>query len=87
MGSGLDPVQAASWGRSMKELLRTVDPVLLSWLTALLADAGIEAVVLDTYTSILEGSIGAIPRRLMVVEDDYAAARRILVEAGHLSRT
>ena len=68
----------------MKELLRTVDPVLFSWLTALLADAGIEAVVLDTYTSILEGSIGAIPRRLMVVEEDYTAARRILVEAGHL---
>ncbi|GEO38718.1 hypothetical protein GGE65_002640 [Skermanella aerolata] len=70
----------------MKELLRTVDPVLLSWLTALLADAGIEAVVLDTYTSILEGSIGAIPRRLMVVEEDYDAARRILVEAGHFPR-
>ena len=48
--------------------------------------AGIEAVVLDTYTSILEGSIGAIPRRLMVVEEDYDAARRILVEAGHLPR-
>ena len=40
--------------------------------------------MLDTYTSILEGSIGAIPRRLMVVEEDYTAARRILVEAGHL---
>ena len=50
--------------------------MLLSWLPALLADAGIEAVVLDSYTSILEGSIGAIPRRLMVVEDDYADAAR-----------
>jgi hypothetical protein len=37
----------------MKELLRTTDPVLLSWLIALLADAGIEAIVLDTHTSII----------------------------------
>ena len=50
----------------MKELLRTNDAVRLSWLQALLAAAGIEAVVLDTHTSIIEGSIGAIPRRLMV---------------------
>jgi hypothetical protein len=68
----------------MKELLRTVDPVLLSWLTALLADAGIEAVVLDTYTSILEGSIGAIPRRLMVATEDEWRARQVLREAGEL---
>lgn len=66
----------------MKELLRTTDPVRLSWLTALLADAGIAAVVLDQHTSILEGSIGAIPRRLMVDDDDHAQARRVLREAG-----
>ncbi|WP_395454525.1 DUF2007 domain-containing protein [Azospirillum melinis] len=66
----------------MTELLRTTDPVRLSWLVALLADAGIEAVVLDSYTSILEGSIGAIPRRLMVDTDDAAQAVRILREAG-----
>lgn len=66
----------------MRELLRTTDPVLLSWLTALLAEAGIEAVVFDTHTSILEGSIGAIPRRLMVADDDRVAARRLLDAAG-----
>ncbi|HET8728225.1 MAG TPA: DUF2007 domain-containing protein [Alphaproteobacteria bacterium] len=66
----------------MKELLRTTDPVRLSWLTALLADAGIEALVLDTHTSILEGSIGAIPRRLMVDEGQWLRARRLLEEAG-----
>ncbi|BAI73910.1 hypothetical protein AZL_a03790 (plasmid) [Azospirillum sp. B510] len=66
----------------MTELLRTTDPVRLSWLIALLADAGIEAVVLDTHTSILEGSIGAIPRRLMVDADDATRAARILREAG-----
>lgn len=66
----------------MKELLRTTDAIRLSWLLALLSDAGIEAVVLDTHTSVLEGSIGAIPRRLMVPADDHAAACRILREAG-----
>lgn len=66
----------------MKELLRTTDPVRLSWLLALLADARIGAVVLDTHTSILEGSIGAIPRRLMVTADDHARACRLLRDAG-----
>lgn len=66
----------------MKELLRTTDPVRLSWLLALLNDAGIEGIVLDTHTSILEGSIGAIPRRLMVAEEDHAAACRLLRDAG-----
>ena len=66
----------------MREILRTTDIVRLSWLTALLADAGIEAVVLDHHTSVLEGSIGAIPRRLMVATDDAAQALRVLREAG-----
>ena len=67
----------------MKELLRTNDPVLLSWLDVLLRDAGIESVVFDTHTSILEGSAGAIQRRLMVLDDDFEAARDLLIEAGH----
>ena len=50
----------------MKVLLRTNDVVKLSWLQALLADSGIETMVLDMHTSILEGSAGAIPRRLAV---------------------
>ncbi len=66
----------------MKELLRTNDMVKLSWFTALLADSGIEALVLDTHASILEGSAGAIPRRLMVENDDHARARRVLEQAG-----
>ncbi|MFY7958655.1 MAG: DUF2007 domain-containing protein, partial [Elsteraceae bacterium] len=48
----------------MRELLRCNDPVRLSWLRALLADAGIESVVFDQHVSVVEGSIGAIPRRL-----------------------
>jgi len=68
----------------MQELLRTNDFVRLSWLEAVLADAGIEAVVLDAHTSVMEGSIGAIPRRLMVLERDEARARRILQEVGEI---
>ena len=66
----------------MKELLRTTDPTRLSWLTALLADAGIEAIVLDTHTSILEGSINAIQRRLVVIDEDFEEARRVLIDSG-----
>lgn len=65
----------------MKELLRTNDVVKLSWLVALLADQGIEAIVLDSNVSVMDGSIGAVPRRLMVLEGDLAQARRILAEA------
>ena len=69
----------------MEELLRTNDVVRLSWLVALLGDSRIEAIVLDTHTSILEGSIGALPRRLMVHTADAERARRLLVEAGELA--
>ncbi len=66
----------------MRELLRCNDPVRLSWLRALLADAGIESVVFDLHVSIVEGSIGAIPRRLMVLREDWDAASRVLDQAG-----
>lgn len=65
----------------MKELFRTNDAVRLSWASALLASVGIEAIVLDTYTSIIEGSIGAIPRRLMVDAADHAEALRVIAAA------
>jgi len=67
---------------SMKELLRTNDPVRLSWLTALLSEQDIEAIVFDTHTSILEGSVSAIPRRLMVIDEDFDAACEVLAAAG-----
>jgi hypothetical protein len=62
----------------MKELLRTNNVVRLSWVQALLRDSGIESLVLDHHTSLIEGSIGAIPRRLMVLEHDFARARALL---------
>ena len=68
----------------MQVVATTNNPVRLSFLTALLADAGITAITLDAYASVMDGSIGALPRRLMVAEEDVAAARRILSEAGEL---
>lgn len=67
----------------MKELLRSNDPVLLSWVEALLADSRIGTVLLDMHTSIIEGSISAVQRRLMVGDDDYSTARRLLAAADH----
>jgi Putative prokaryotic signal transducing protein len=66
----------------MRVIATSNDPVRLSFLIALLADAGIRATMLDQHTSAMEGSIGAIPRRLMVAEEDYSRARRVLIEAG-----
>jgi hypothetical protein len=60
----------------------TNDMVRLSFLRVLLADAGITAFLLDAHTSAVEGSIGAIPRRLVVAAEDEAWARRVLAEAG-----
>ena len=65
----------------MKELLRTNDPVRLSWAEALLTSAGIEIVIADRHTSVVEGSIGAIQRRILVAEEDLARARALLAEA------
>ena len=66
----------------MRTVLISNDPVRLSFLTALLADAGIGSVVLDAHVSAVEGSIGAIPRRLAVLPEDERQARRVLTEAG-----
>ncbi len=68
----------------MRIIATSNDPVRLSFLTALLADAGVAAFVLDTHSSAVEGSIGAIPRRLAVKEEDEARARRVLAEAGEI---
>jgi hypothetical protein len=65
----------------MEELVRTNDAVFLSWLTACLAGDDIDAIVLDTHTSVMEGSISAIPRRVMVPDGDLWRAKKILAEA------
>ena len=65
----------------MKEIARSTDPVRLSFLTALLSDGGITAILFDTHASIVQGSIGVLPQRLMVAEDDYDEAVEILKSA------
>lgn len=66
----------------MQTLMLSNDPVRLSFVQALLRDAGIESVLLDAAMSAVEGSIGAIPRRLVVAPDDEPRARRVLRDAG-----
>jgi hypothetical protein len=68
----------------MRVIARSNDLVRLSFLNSLLADAGIEAFLLDLHASNVEGSIGAIQRRLAVSADDYPRARRVLAEAGEI---
>ena len=66
----------------MRELIRTNDAVLVSAIGALLDGAGIPHVVLDQNMSVLEGSLGILPRRLLVDETHLLAARRLLQDAG-----
>jgi hypothetical protein len=66
----------------MIELLRTNDPVLISFVEALMRDAGIGCFVADQNMSVVEGSLGILPRRIMVEKDREQAARRILADAG-----
>ncbi|MGB8366445.1 MAG: DUF2007 domain-containing protein [Rhizomicrobium sp.] len=62
----------------MRDVLKTNDPVQLDFACVLLADAGIEAVVFDNHMSVMDGSLGILPRRLMVADADFAQAERIL---------
>jgi len=65
----------------MEELLRTNDIVLISYIESMLNDAGIPHYVMDTNMSVVEGSIGVLPRRIMVNSDQINQARRIVKEA------
>ena len=65
--------------------MRSNDPVRLSYVEALLRSAGIETLLFDQHTSVIEGSIGAIQRRIMVEDDDLARARELLADAGERS--
>ena len=66
----------------MQDILRSNDAVVISFAQSVLSDAGIRSFVADQHMSIVEGSIGAFPRRLQVDADDWAGARRALTEAG-----
>ncbi|MGY3437826.1 MULTISPECIES: putative signal transducing protein [unclassified Marinovum] len=62
----------------MEELLRTNDITVIAYATALLQDEGIECFQLDVNMSVLEGSIGILPRRLMVLRSELARARVLM---------
>lgn len=66
----------------MQELVRTNDAVLISFIEALLRDAGIAYFVADQNMSIVEGSLGILPRRVMVGADDFIKAEALIRDAG-----
>ncbi len=68
--------------RPMAELLRTTDIVLLTYVNSLLSDAGIPSMVADMHVSVIEGSIGAFPRRVLIAAEDWDESVAILTEAG-----
>jgi len=66
----------------MVELLRSNDPVLISFAASLLEDAKIPHTVADRDISVIDGSIGAIQVRVLVADDQLDAARELLADAG-----
>jgi len=66
----------------MREIVRTNDAVLITAIEALLKGAGIPHMVLDQHMSVLDGSLGMLPRRIVVENDHVARARRLLTDAG-----
>jgi hypothetical protein len=66
----------------MREIVRANDPVLISAIGALLDGAKIPHVVLDQNMSVLEGSLGVLPRRVLVADDQVRRARQLLQDAG-----
>jgi len=66
----------------MIELLRTNDAVIISFVEALMRDAGIGCMVADRNMSVLDGSLGILPRRVLIERDRLEEARRILTDAG-----
>jgi hypothetical protein len=66
----------------MRELIRSNDPVLISFATSVLTDASVQHTVTDTHMNVIDGSIGAVASRILVNPDQHDQARRLLEEAG-----
>jgi hypothetical protein len=66
----------------LREIVRTNDPVLINAIEALFNGAHIAHLVFDQNMSVLEGSIGMLPRRILVADDQEAEARQLLTDAG-----
>lgn len=65
----------------MRELMRTNDMVLINFVVVLLRDAGLSPLLVDEHISAVEGSIGALPRRVLIPADELSRAKRVLTEA------
>ena len=59
-------------------MLKTTDPVVLDFAANVLSQEGIESVVFDAHASVMDGSMGFLPRRLMVLDEDFARAETLL---------
>jgi len=77
----MDNERPTPYLKVMKELLRTNDPTIMALATALLDSEGIRSFQFDTNMSVLEGSIGILPRRLMVADQDLFMAEAIMRDA------
>ncbi|HET7083269.1 MAG TPA: DUF2007 domain-containing protein [Rhizomicrobium sp.] len=65
----------------MRAVLKSLDPVVLNYAANVLSQEGIESVVFDTHASVMDGSMGFLPRRLMVRDDDFSRAEKLLRDA------
>jgi hypothetical protein len=66
----------------MRAVLKSIDPVVINFAANLLSQEGIKAVIFDTHASVMDGSMGFLPRRLMVADEDFARAEALLREAA-----
>ncbi len=66
----------------MNELIRTNDPALISFVEALLKEAGMRYLIADAHMSVLDGSVGALPRRILIESERESEARRLLADAA-----
>ena len=84
---GTAPTLAATEGRGlainpvMRAVLKTLDPVMLNYAANLLDQEGIDSVIFDTHASVMDGSMGFLPRRLMVADGDFPRAEKLLRDA------
>lgn len=67
--------------KPMRAVLKTLDPVVLNFAANVLSQEGIESVIFDTHASVMDGSMGFLPRRLMVLDEDFDRARQLLSQA------
>ena len=68
----------SGYNAAMRAVLKSNNPVVLSYASHVLEEAGIEALVFDTHASIMDGSMAMVPRRLMVADEDFHRAEKLL---------